>query len=83
MFTCYTLLYSSELVLFGCTRLNFLGLHLGSSEHLYYHLKVLFILTGYRVLGIVYLDQLSDASHTHISYQKGPSLTQRFNNKMR
>ena len=26
---------------------------------------VLYILTGYRVLGIVYLDQLTDAHHTH------------------
>ena len=29
---------------------------------------VLYILTGYRVLGIVYLYQLSGACHTHISY---------------
>ena len=29
---------------------------------------VLNILTGYQVLGIVYLDQLSCARHTHISY---------------
>ena len=27
-----------------------------------------YILTGYWVLGIVYLDQLSGARHTHISY---------------
>ena len=29
---------------------------------------VLYILTNYKVLDIVYLDQLSGASHTHISY---------------
>ena len=29
---------------------------------------VLYILTGYQVLSIVYLDQLSGARHTHISY---------------
>ena len=29
---------------------------------------LLYILTGYRVLGIVYLDQLSGARYTHISY---------------
>ena len=29
---------------------------------------VLYILTSYRVLGIVYLDQLKGACHTHISY---------------
>ena len=28
---------------------------------------VLYILTGYRVLGVVYLDQLLGACHTHIS----------------
>ena len=30
--------------------------------------RVLYILTGYQVLGIVYLDQLFGAHHTHISY---------------
>ena len=30
---------------------------------------VLYILTNVRVLSIVYLDQLSGARHTHISYQ--------------
>ena len=29
---------------------------------------VLYILTSYRVLSIVYLDQLKGACHTHISY---------------
>ena len=29
---------------------------------------MLYILTDYKVLDIVYLDQLSGASHTHISY---------------
>ena len=29
---------------------------------------VLYILNGYWVLGIVYLDQLKGAGHTHISY---------------
>ena len=29
---------------------------------------VLYILTGYRVLGIICLNQLSGARHTHISY---------------
>ena len=29
---------------------------------------VLYILTGYQVLGIAYLNQLSGAHHTHISY---------------
>ena len=33
---------------------------------LIYRQMVLYILTGYRVLGIVYLDQLKGASHTHI-----------------
>ena len=37
---------------------------------------VLYILTGYQVLGIVYLDQLSGARHTHISYHdRGNELT--------
>ena len=29
---------------------------------------VLYILTGYRLLGFVYLDQLTSTRHTHISY---------------
>ena len=29
---------------------------------------MLYILTGYQVLGIVYLDQISGARHIHISY---------------
>ena len=34
---------------------------------------VLYILTGYQVLGIVYLDQLSGAHHTQISYHDNPN----------
>ena len=34
-----------------------------------YRRTVLYILTGYQVLGIVHLDQLSSACHTHISYR--------------
>ena len=33
---------------------------------------VLYILTGYQVLGIVYLNQLLGARHTHISYHDMP-----------
>ena len=46
-----------------------------SNAHVYsklllnaYRRMVLYILTGYHVLGIVYLDQLSGAHHTHIFY---------------
>ena len=34
---------------------------------------VLYISTSYRVLGIVYLDQLKGAHHTHISYHDNKS----------
>ena len=34
---------------------------------LIHHRMVLYFSTGYRVLGIVYLDQLKGACHTHIS----------------
>ena len=37
-----------------------------------YHRMVLYILTGYRVLRIVYLDQRKGAHHTHISYHNIP-----------
>ena len=35
---------------------------------------VLYILTSYWVLGIVYLDQLSGACHTHMSYQDNTTI---------
>ena len=35
---------------------------------LQYRRMVLYIMTGYQVLGIVYLNQLLDARHTLISY---------------
>ena len=34
---------------------------------------MLYIMTSYRVLSIVYLDQLSGACHTHISYHDKPT----------
>ena len=39
---------------------------------LYNHQMVLYILTGYRVLSIVYLKQLQGARHTHISFHDTP-----------
>ena len=35
---------------------------------LIYHQMVLYLSTGYRLLGVVYLDQLQGARHTHTSY---------------
>ena len=38
---------------------------------------VLYLSTGYRLLGIVYLDQLQGARHTHTSSQDNPPFFQK------
>ena len=46
----------------------FLLMHYGGGCLQNYHRMVLYFLTYYRLLGIVYLDQLQGARHTHTSY---------------
>ena len=43
---------------------------------------VLYILTGYQVLSIVYLDQLLGTHHAHISYKDTEILPQSFTIKI-
>ena len=53
----YCKYYSQSIVVF-----------LGSNAHIGSKLLTDYYLTGYQVLGIVYIDQLSGARHAHISH---------------